>query len=370
MNKLEDIFKKSLENAEAPYDPKAWDSMASRLDQVMPTTPAKGSFKWAWIAGVVLVAGSTALFFATQPAAEKQNSELAQNQLEQPKQDIENAEEIINSQKVETEMTSATENNAKTDVLPATSKSELVQAQVTEGNTQATNGPDKVGATSMQRVPKDAPSESLETPALVKPNKQMKAASVDQKISKDIVYAKLDFSASNETFYEKGLPFNSVTCTVDAKKYTWTNERKEILSTDKNADVHLFTAGTHLITLTIEHFNGDKQSVTKPVRCEVNYNLLAVTGFNPTSSDYRNNTFLPFALLKTERNISFDMQIIDPQTGQVVFETKSVDNAWDGIDMRTNQLVPVNSTYIWRVNIHEKAVGEPTNRYQGTITRI
>ena len=189
-------------------------------------------------------------------------------------------------------------------------------------------------------------------------------------MKQEIISSKIDFTASNETFYEKGLPFNSLTCNIDAKKYTWTNERGEILSTDKNADIHLFVAGTSQITLTVEHFNGEKQSITKPVRCEVNYNLLAVTGFNPTSSDYRNNTFIPFALLKTERNVPFDMQIIDPQTGQVVFETKNVDIPWDGIDMRTNQMVHVNSTYIWRVKIYQKAAGEPSSSYQGTITRI
>ena len=64
------------------------------------------------------------------------------------------------------------------------------------------------------------------------------------------------------------------------------------------------------------------------------------------------------------------MQIIDPKSGQIIFETKNADMPWDGMDIRTNQMVPVNSTYIWRVNIFEKAVGEPTNRYQGTITRI
>ena len=169
---------------------------------------------------------------------------------------------------------------------------------------------------------------------------------------------------------KKGLPINSVGSNVEAKTYTWTNERNEVLSTDKTTEIHLFTAGLHNITLTVEHFNGEKQSVTKAIRCDVNYNLLAVTGFNPSSSDYRNSTFIPYALLKSERNIPFDMQIIDPKSGQVIFESKNADTPWDGIDSRTNQLVPVNATYIWRVNIHEKAIGEPTNRYQGTITRI
>lgn len=369
MSKIEDILKKSLENAEAPYDAKAWDSMASRLDQVMPTTQVKGSFKWAWIAGVVLVAGSTALFFVNQNTKQEVNADLAQNKTENTSKEVSDSKDANVSKDAVVENETVSNETIKFNANTESSQMVPTRIAINDNATASTSGVNKTNPESNTKAAQETPSERVKPADVVKPVKEVKAPA-EEKISKEAVNSKIDFSASNETYYEKGLPFNSLTSNVTAKKYTWTNERGEVLSTDKNADIHLFTAGIHNITLTVEHLNGEVQKVTKAVRCDVNYNLLAVTGFNPTSSDYRNSTFIPFALLKSERNIGFDMQIIDAQTGQIVFETKSADMPWDGIDMRTNQMVPVNSTYIWRVNIHEKAIGEPSNRYQGTITRI
>lgn len=369
MNKLEDVFKKSLENAEAPYDAKAWDSLASRLDQVMPTTPVKGSFKWAWIAGVVLVAGSTALFFVNQNSTERNNPEIAHNKLENTSNDLKNPETAIEFKDV------LVENEA----VKVDDKQLRTSAESNQKNSPRVNSNDHTTVSSVlnnnsnnentSRISQEVVSEKVKPTDLVKPAKEIKAAK-EEKITVEAVNSKIDFSVSNETYYEKGLPFNSLTSSVTAKEYKWTNERGEILSMEKNADIHLFTAGSHPITLHVEFANGEKQRVTKTVRCDVNYNLLAATAFNPASSDYRNSTFVPFALLKSERNISFDMQIIDMKTGQVIYETNNADMPWDGMDSRTNQMVPSNTTYVWRVHIHEKALGEVSTRYQGTITKI
>ena len=366
MDKLENIFKKSLENAEAPYDAKAWDAMSSRLDKVMPTSAVKPSFKWAWVAGVVLIAGTSALVLFNQDSKIKEDKTLQVSKIEQESSDKEKSKEIIsNDEKQELTISSNELNNSSesTKNSDISSERDELKTEKTLPNTVKNSAPNEAKSG-------DLISSSNNVPEVSKGNKDVKNTPLEEKSVKEVVLTKVDFTVSNETLYEKGLPFNSLICNVEAKQYQWTNEKGEVLSTDKNADIHLFNSGLHPITLTIVNLNGKKQSITKSVRCEVNYNLLAVTGFNPTSSDYRNNTFLPFALLKSERNIPFEMQIIDPKSGQIIFETKDADRPWDGMDMRTNQMVPVNSTYIWRVNIHEKAIGEPTNRYQGTITRI
>lgn len=134
--------------------------------------------------------------------------------------------------------------------------------------------------------------------------------------------------------------------------------------------MHFYTKGIHSVTLKIENNNGCWSEITKNISVESDYNLLAVTGFNPESSDSRNNTFLPFALLESERNVPFKMEIIDPRTGEVIFETQSASQPWTGVNSKTNQMTPPNSTYIWRVILKEKAKGELKNIYQGTITRI
>lgn len=369
MNKIEEIIKKSLENAEAPYDAKAWDSMASRLDQVMPTSQPKGSFKWAWIASAVFIAGSATLFFVNQNAETTDKVELTQNKTEKTEKEADKSVEILKSIEPLNQDSSIKTEAVKTDERIVTNEKSI--KNVIKGESVRSNN-SSAGIVTDNKLQNHAVAPSVDkVNEIVQPTKVMKAVSLDKEfVSKEIVAGKIDFNVSNETLYEKGLPFNSLTCNITAKSYKWTNEKGEVLSTDQNANIHLYTVGSHLITLTLETLDGEEQSVTKSVRCEVNYNLLAVTGFNPTSSDYRNNTFIPFALLKSERNIPFDMQIIDPKTGLVIFETKDADMPWNGVDSRTNQLVPVNATYIWRVNIYEKAIGEPTNRYQGTITRI
>ena len=131
---------------------------------------------------------------------------------------------------------------------------------------------------------------------------------------------------------------------------------------------HLYTKGRHEITLTVESANGCINEITKPVSCEATYNLLATTGFDPSSSIKENVAFIPYALLV--RDTPFEMQIIDPKDGHIVYETKDAKQPWTGIDKKTNQMVADYSTYIWKVTIMEKAVGETNRTYQGLITRF
>ena len=65
MSKIEEIFKNSLKDIEAPYDPKAWEAMSKRLDQQLPVKSVKTSFKWAWAASSIIIVG-VAAFFALQ----------------------------------------------------------------------------------------------------------------------------------------------------------------------------------------------------------------------------------------------------------------------------------------------------------------
>ena len=81
MSNIEEIFKNSLKDIEAPYDPKAWESMSKRLDQNLPVKNPKTSFKWTWVAsGLIVIA--VASYFAIQKNEPKPT--LA-NKLAQPK---------------------------------------------------------------------------------------------------------------------------------------------------------------------------------------------------------------------------------------------------------------------------------------------
>ena len=119
--------------------------------------------------------------------------------------------------------------------------------------------------------------------------------------------------------------------------------------------------------MTVKDANGCSSSITKSIRIYEKYNLMAVNSFIPEDIDDRNNTFMPFAL--TQRNVKFNLIIIDPTDGHNVFQSNDATNAWNGIDKSTGNGVNYGMTYIWKVII-ENAEPNENNEYAGNITPI
>ena len=63
------------------------------------------------------------------------------------------------------------------------------------------------------------------------------------------------------------------------------------------------------------------------------------------------------------------MLIISPSTGETIFETTDLDKPWRGQNEKTEELVPENSDYIWKVILSNPVKGEKSE-YKGRITRI
>lgn len=414
-NNIEEIIKSALQNHESPFDPTAWEAMSKRLDQTMPVGSApKSPMKWSWVAAAAVAVGVSAFFLfeknrtsEMQPKAKPLAVESKSNQAKSAQKQTNSISSDKTMQSIESVKESANSTNYKPE-NPANFIAPL---------DKFVNESTHVGGT---KLPTDAPASS--TFSFVAPkvndsycqneqitivNENDELISIENETGRPIVILgnstanielqttgtytfvykqhgktykqtafqvknkpKVDFVYDPDMLYDKGLPINNLKSAYTAESYTWKNAKGEVISNEKEFDIHLFTKGLHDVTLTVEDQNGCKNTVTKAVRCDFNYNLLAVTGFDPTSPDPRNNTFIPFALLEKQRNVRFEMVIIDPKTGEKVFETKSADQPWDGVDIRTNQLVNQNSTFIWKVTIFNKAVGENANTYQGSITRI
>ena len=406
MSKIEEIFKNSLKDIEAPYDPKAWEAMSKRLDQHLPVKSVKTSFKWAWVASSIIIVG-VAAFFALQKNETSAKIAEKLNKGENP---------VSNKSKVESAAASAKQiastvnmNSISASNNLATHKDEGTEKELINGITPIK--PEKVHiqnpadfeSTDIEMLlpkfsDKYCENEIIEISNandgafnLISSNGTNKLIKEKTKVSIDLlpgdyffsflkngkvqkVFAfsvtpkvKADFYADEEMVFYKGLPVSSLSSMNSASKYTWTNEKGIVLSREKSFDAHFFTKGNHSVTLTLQSENGCESKITKNVRCEASYNLLAMNSFIPTSSNSKINTFLPYALL--ERNIPFTMQIIDPKTGQLIYETKSESEPWDGIDKRTQQLIAPATPYIWRVNLEKPEIGESKN-YQGTITRF
>lgn len=172
-----------------------------------------------------------------------------------------------------------------------------------------------------------------------------------------------DFDIDLDTKYENGIPTVKVSANGTSDSFVWTSGEQSFRG--RSADFHFFKEGNHTIQLTAT--NGSC-SVSKEESVYVeDYNLMAVTGFNPNDSDPRNNTFIPFAL--TQRNVKFRMIILDARTGDVVYETNDANKPWDGTDARIGKVNSSITTYIWKVVLENPAPGERAE-YKGSITKL
>ena len=178
---------------------------------------------------------------------------------------------------------------------------------------------------------------------------------------------KAEMQFKEEEVYENGLPVVKLSTLSDAVNATWTVGKKRALLSGKEVNAHFYHKGNEEVTLTIVNENGCSSSEKRSIHIAKDYNLLAVTAFDPLSSDNRKNTFMPFAL--TQRTVDFNMIVIDPTDGAVIFESDDATQAWKGTDKRNGQLVEPNKAYIWRVILSNPEEGEP-EEYKGTIVRM
>jgi hypothetical protein len=178
---------------------------------------------------------------------------------------------------------------------------------------------------------------------------------------------KAEMQFKDEEIYESGLPVVKLSTLSDAVNATWTIGKKRAQLSGKEVNAHFYYKGNEDVTLTIVHENGCASSEKRSINIAKDYNLLAVTAFDPLSADIRKNTFMPFAL--TQRTVDFTMIVIDPTDGAVIFETDDATLPWKGTDKRNGQLVEPNKAYIWRVVLSNPEEGEP-EEYKGTIVRM
>ena len=173
----------------------------------------------------------------------------------------------------------------------------------------------------------------------------------------------LDADAIN---YEDGTPRIKVNAECNACDISWSSNGTLQHKKSRSVELLAFKGQTYTISAQAQL---DGCSSTEKIKITANedYNLLAVNAFNPQSRDERNARFMPYAL--TIRNVRFEMLIIDPDNGAIVFRTTDAQNQWDGIDQRNGQLIPEQKAYIWKVVIQDPLPNEKST-YTGTIVRI
>ena len=403
-----------------PYDPKAWDAMSKKLDQKFPSGGNGSNLKW-FTGGAAMLAAiiSTTVYFTSQEEIKsvKGTTTAAKIRSNNTPEEIVATEEasvqhITPAKPADVNATSVPEKydsqlqvgsdqptGNKQDYRPNAHKnapnSDLINGTVGE-NTSVNGNNHATKAVSLPEIQNICEGEStlLENKneisifiispngdrKEIKPHSKVKYTAEDQgiylitQLKDDQIIKSSDFSVlpapivdmnyDNINIYDKGLPTISMQTSSVGTSFEWNFEGISKPAFGKEVSAHFFNKGTYNVSLTVTGSNGCSATENMKVEIADDYNLMAVSAFNPNSHIEKNRTFMPHAL--KERNTPFYMFIIDPTNGGIIYETNDVSLPWTGVDKRNGQLVEPNKTYIWKVTLNQPIEGEKSE-YKGTV---
>lgn len=414
-------LKEILKHGEEEFNPQAWESLAKKLDAKMPVNkPNYFSGKNIFIAGAsALFIGSGIFFFMNQKSNDVENISK-EKQIAQTEKNIHtNSPETYTNTKenstLNTKQTSQqntqnfTEENQvnlnEESKLPAEVKEKKYESYWKEDdkkfslpeisytpfalpkfeNSYCLN--EKINIYNSNRtnllildenfnVIATIHSKESKTLSLEKEGKYFAKYLLEDNVNSNYTEAKLftvhkseelNFTFDNEIFYENGIPYIQLSTSDFGNNSIWSTDKGSITEQNDKTKLTVFRKGNYTISLSKIDENKCELKKSQQIEIKEEYNLLAPMAFDPSDLDSRNNHFMPYALLK--RNIAFEMFILDPENGNIVFKSNSADNAWDGIDRTTNQLVKYGKAFIWKVSLKNPLPGEKSD-YTGNIILV
>lgn len=360
---FESKIKSLVEDYAYAYDPKAWDALSKKLPKAKPGISWLGKFG---IASLIAITIGVIGWNLTST----QNKKTGVTQAKKPATKLENVKHSYPAKQNQSEEQINTSNaSQQTFISPGAIDGNFIQGTMsapyidlgisdlkTEGNStkqfvnelSALTTPIPLG-TIQQNTPQNLANNQAQTPGTLTNCQGPKII--------------LDADAIN---YEDGTPRIHVSAETMVSDINWNVNGTVINRKNKSFDLLAFKGQTYTITAEGQ-LDGCKTTEKIKITANEDYNLLAVNAFNPQSRDERNATFMPYAL--TIRDVRFDLVILDPDNGAVVFKSSDAQNAWDGIDQRNGQMVPAHKAYIWKVVLQQTLPGEKST-YTGTIVRI
>lgn len=418
---LEKAFKSSLEEYEVPYDPKAWDAVNKQLNANAAGGSTLLSSAMKWVLASVLfgtvVAGSYFLWYNDGSESAQQALTIENKKETTPSIDKEetstNGEVLVDEKADKIEVVEPIE--TKSQVLPEIAENKTAthskQALKKEGDVKTQENTNLIDQNTPPEVPNKVVfnsenyssghistpivclGESIEISNNSKKDKvrfQFKNKWIVLKSGKSYSFTPeestvINFVNNNDelieakyikvnelptpdfnleaNIYEGGMPVVIAEAYGDYVNYSWNFDEED---KGKGAVVrcNFFEKGDYEITLNVEDVNGCLGSTTKSIRIRDKFNLMAVDAFKPNGADVRNRTFMPYSL--TERDVRFQMTIVDPLDNGIVFTSSDAEDAWDGTDQRTGKLTPSNKSFIWKVQIFDPVPNERPI-YAGTV---
>lgn len=427
-DKIEHKFKELLENQELPYDSAAWDSMSKLLDQKAPVVKPTNFYRWL-LGGAAITAIAISSYFvinSTEQTVEHENT--ASNVKTQPnktqnstEQKIENNRRITDQIKTNSELRSNANSNE-----PGVVEIDPILANTNNSNEQSVPEKQSQKNTSNEVVQ----NKNQTSPVVSQPNENNLNSEVKTEIQSIIcknlcvgevqtientndfkvdvfnqsignvvtaisAKSKVSFEAkvegnyiikSNSTIlgsfdvksgnkpslevestitYNKGVPTLKASAIAETG-LTWMVNNKVVNSNVNDIDITPFKAGLYSISVSTND-NGCKVINSHDIQINENYNLLAVNSFEPSSFEPKRQSFMPFAL--TQRDVKFTLIILDRRDGGIVYQTSDASLPWNGVDMRSGQLVNSGQDFIWKVQLVNPLPGE-SSEYKGSITKL
>jgi len=420
MNKnIEDIIKDALDNHDAGYVTGAWEKMSARLDGTPPTPFYK---KW-WMAaafGTVLV-GSAAYFLSSENEEGKNTNvskELSvvpstgklsttDNEKVDPKSTGHCGSPVLNVESgeihIEEKKSTTSKSNDATSGESGLVKENPNTPTGNQGNPELqkirTVPPIIIYPEDFKKVYVPTQICANEDLLIVNPNtsrtitvtdingktidlapgkkitltpKSQGTITVQSGENKDFIAvhentSKLYIDYDMSLLYENGIPTMKFKVPGMKENLMWSSNVKGTEQKGETYIVHPYTDKNVEVKVTSMNEYGCEVSETQQVSIKEPYNLMAPSGFRPNSGDIQTNTFMPYAL--TQRNVNFELIVLDPRTGAVIFSSSDATIGWNGVDGRTGEMVKENSVWAWKVVIKNPNVGEPVE-YKGTITRM
>jgi hypothetical protein len=427
-DKIEHKFKELLENQELPYDSAAWDSMSKLLDQKSPVVKPTNFYRWL-LGGAAITAIAISSYFiinSTEKTVKQKNT--ASNVKTQPNKVQNSTEQKIENNLRDIDQTKTTSNlksNANSNE-PAVVELDPIQTYTNNSNEPRIQEKQSQKNTSNEIIQ----SKNQTSPIVSQPNENN--ANLENKnethtiVCKNVCVGeaqtlenKNDFkvlvvnqntgdvvttiSANSKTLFEaksngnyalkanssiigsfevttgnkphlevestityvKGIPTIKASSSLEIG-LSWFINNKSLNSTANEIEITPFKAGSYSISVCSTD-NGCKVDNSQVVQIDEDYNLLAVNAFEPTSYEPKRQSFMPFAL--TQRDVKFTMIILDRRDGGVVYKTSDASMPWNGVDMRSGQLVDSGQDFIWKVQLVNPLPGE-SSEYKGIITKL
>ncbi len=408
-NNIERLVKEALEQHKSPYNEGAWESMSQHL----AAKKSLSTFQWSLITGIsaaVLVVA--ALIFNSENQISERTNQIQKSASSSIAEDEKQGTSKSESVEEKTSIVSIPNKAVKTN---QTIKNPIISEQLPVFDQEITITEQKIKSTNFQEseptiveLPETGTESDRELAlpkticlndelivsnpyktrtisikqagktSTISPGNKLKintseAGKVIVQHSKEEVVviqaskSKLSVDMDVSLMYENGIPSIKFVASGNSNAISWTSNVSSAEVNQSAYFVHPYKERSVRVTAKTKDENGCPVEESKTILINEPYNLLAVTGFKPQSSDSRNNRFMPFAL--TQRETPFELVIFDPSNSGIVFRSSDALNGWDGTDNRSGDLVKEGTIWLWKVVMKSPNTGEP-REYSGTITRL